>query len=80
MSAWEVIAVSHEKRTGKIKTALPYSWLKPMDELHARKMAWACDVWDHTEIRVRPAGDTGIGEPHDWLKHAPPEFFEAFKK
>lgn len=76
-TAWEVLSVSHEKRSGKVKAITPYTWLQPMPERNARKMAWACDVWPHLEIRVRPVGDTSIGEPHDWLSHAPPEFFKA---
>lgn len=77
---WEVLSIGHHKKTGEVIDILPYTWLQPMPELNARKMAWACDTRKERQVRVRPVGETGIGEPHDWLKHAPPAFFAWFKR
>lgn len=77
---WEVISVTHDKRSGKVQCIFPYSWLLPMTEQQARKMAWSCDVWPHRDLRIRRIGEAGIGEPHNWLKHAPPEFFQYFER
>ncbi len=74
MNNYEVLTVTH-KKDGTIKEIYVHDYLKPMTELEARKMAWAM-MRKGADYRIRAIGDSGIGEPHRWLDHAPPAFFE----